>query len=243
MKIDNLKPTIVALFTVIFLSCQDKSAPVAPGEEAVPYNENAMEMDLYLSDQLLPSGRYHDNIVRDLRKFPSMVDTAYHHILEQQFLFPYEHNVLLIGFDDTTRALVDAGEYHAWDSLNAEYKLDDMAAQDTWYRLRFQCCIHIIYLEPIYEVLPGVNYAGRNLTNERKRILYPRAYGDTLSYFYRCGGDCTFDGCLYYEYLYFRSVQRRVEYVGYWRSDSGTEKPEWWDEANENRDEYFDKLW
>jgi hypothetical protein len=242
MKANYLIVIFMIIAVVASTRCADDSGRPNPIDEQVPYNENAMLMDLYLSDQLHPSGLYHDNIVKDLDNFRSMVGQEYYHILEQIFYFPYQHNVLLIGFDDTTRAMVDAGEYHAWDSLNAEYKLEHMITYQTFYALYFECCLHMHYLQPIYEILPGVTYVTKSITSERHSILFPRAYGDTLSYFFKYG-DCNMDMCKYFEYMYFVSCNRKAEFIGYWRSDSGIPQPEWWDEAYKNWQEYSDKFW
>jgi len=230
------------LLSATFLGCEEDIPPLDPVDYVVPYDENAMLMDLYLSDQLVPSEQYHDRIVKDMGQFAALIDTAHHHILEQKFYFPFEHDKLLLGFDDTTRVKVDAGEYHAWDSLNAEYHVEEITAHYTWHHLEFACCLHMLYLKPVYEVLPGLESVSLSLTNVRASNVFPGASGDTLSYFFIKGGDCNFDFCAYYEFLYCRSVNLNAEVMGYWKSDSGTEEPAWFVEAYKNYYEYWDRF-
>jgi hypothetical protein len=239
VHINNASLLILVAFVTVVCGC-DSDSPVNPEQdEEIEYDENAMLMDLYLSDQLLPSGEYHDKIVLDKKRTAELVDSTYKYMLGMKFYFPYIDDQLIIGFDDATTALIDTSLYSAWDSLNEEYQLQGINKSRNSYSLYFECCLHMGYLEEIYKTLPGVLYVNKNWTTPRAGMLYPRAYGDTISYAYRRGHNCEWGSCATYEYLYVRSINREVEIVGYWNSYSSIPRPAWMQEVKVNMDTYW----
>lgn len=232
------------LFVVLFNNCTSSKKPNSTGTDTLAYNQDAMLMDLYLSDEIKPSPDYYDRIARDIYKIKNKYYEEYSDILRIGFRFPYVHNELLMAFDDTTTQKVKAGEYHDWDSLNAEYSLVELYDHTDFYELQFECCSHMYYLAPLYGKLPGVRYVNRNWTNEPNSNIYPKVKGDTLTYFYKHGWECSLaGGCANYEFLYIRSYRKIVEIVGYWNYKEHPNYPEWWDEAYQNVNDYWDTLW
>ena len=236
---------LMLLCIALFVSCNNE---LTPTQDHIDYDSrdlNVILMDLYLTNEVFPSFDYYYRVKRDLRSIELLYGETYPCIHEIDFRFPYNHNEFRVVVDDDTKLLIDAGEYPAWDSLNAYFNLDTLIDYGDYYLLRFNCCCSMAILDrDYYNKLPGIVNTDPNgllhyypITN-----LFPRVFGDTLSYLYSyCDGPDLCGGCYFVEYHYFRSVERKIEFVGTWNSISGEPCPDWWyDEAYLNDWEYYE---
>ena len=244
----NSMNILLVVFALVLTNCTTSTEPGDTGIDTLAFSQDAMLMDLYLTDEIVPSLNYYERIASDLRQIKRRYFNRYPDMIGLSFKFPYSHNELLIEFDDTTSQKVLAGEYHDWDSLNNEYGLIEVSEGypgSNLFILEFECCYHMYYLEQLYGELSGLLDVSRNwyVVLERLWNVFPKVRGDTLTYFYDYGRNCDVDwGCSSLEYLYFRSIDGRIEFVGYWEYDYQN-YPEWWDEAYENYDDMLGWFW
>jgi len=241
----NLWLFILAVGLSSFFCCQDTVEPINTDNDPIDYEDcdrNALRMDLYLSNTARPSFDYYHNILDHMKLIDEDYGDTYSDILWIGFRFPYMEDELIVSVDDTTRSLIDSGEYQAWDSLNTLYDLDTILVEEHWILLKFLCCSDMTFLDDYYSQLPGITNVSRNWRNWPETNLYPRSYGDTISYLYVYCHDLQPEGgCSYREYLYFRIVRNEIGLVGYWGSHTGEELPDWWfEEAMYNDLQYYE---
>ena len=238
----SFKGLFLILVITGFLCCENAIEPVEPiGFE--DRDLNVLLMDLYLTNEVFPSLDYYYDIKRDLRMIDRRYGSTYPRIRNIKFRFPFRHNELLVITDAETRQLINSGEYHAWDNYNSLFKLDTLIDRRHYYQLRFKCCSHMVFLDnDYYSALPGFTTVTKNATNYPETNLIPRAFGDTLSYLYMYCKPVGWvgEGCEYREYYYFRFVERELDFVGSWSTNSGEARPDWYDEALLNEGEYYE---
>jgi len=241
----NLIILFVTVAVALFVSCEDATQPKNTRNGPIDYDDcdrNALLMDLYLSNAARPSFDYYYDIVKHLEEIEEDHGATYSDILRIRFRFPYMEDALIVSANDTTRSLIESGEYVAWDSLNALYDLDTVFVEEHWILLKFLCCSDMTFLDGYYSQLPGITNVSRNWSNWPYTNLYPRSSGDTISYLYsHCQGSTIEGGCPGYEYLFIRFINNVFEFIGYWGSHTGEELPDWWyEEAMYNDLQYFE---
>ena len=233
--------TMIGIASILLLnSCTENTSPIKEEAENPTIDEKAMLMDLYLTDAIKPSLDYYSRICKDFSRIHHKYDYEYSHILNVGFRFGYVANKLILKYDDTTAALIDSLEYSAWDSLNAEYSMQSYyKGLRNHYILFFECCTHMTYVADLYRELPGIEYVSKNWMSRPYSGVYPRANGDTMSYYFEKCVNFTFEYCEYKEYLYIKTSDKGIEFIGFRDSRDQTEKPSWWLEATSHFNDWW----
>jgi hypothetical protein len=160
------------------------------------------------------------------------------------FLPPWAPGSIIVGFDDVTARLVEAGLYKEWDGLNQRFILEKANLSSIRYGMAFlefsARKVHPKYIAGQYETLAGVEYAEPDYyTGDCSNIyVYIPDYdggifsgnldSHTRYYLFRKGdGDCP-DGCTINEYWLFSVDDKGISYLGYYNPDETSEKPDWW---------------
>ena len=240
----NYSLITIIVFGFLLNGCFSTTEPNGNGTDTLAYNQTAMLLDLYLSDTVKPSMLYYERIARDFQSLKERHWDEYADFFRLSIYFLYTHDNLSVAFDDTTTQQVRDGEYHHWDDLNEEYGLIEMVERRAYWRLTFECCSNMYWLGQIYADLPGVVSVRRNLRSLPESNIYPKVRGDTLTYYFvLCHGWDPAGGCQNYEYLYVRSARYNPRIIGYWNSEYFPNYPDWWAEAQENVDDWYDLMW
>ena len=225
---------IMGIACILLLNnCSENTSPIREDSADPAINEQAMLMDIYLTDAIRPSLDYYHRICRDMKSIHRKYDDEYSHVLNVGFRFAYTSNSLTVKFDETTAALVDSMEYTAWDSLNIEYGVNSYRkGLRNRYYLYFECCSHMKYVADLYRELPGIEYVSKNWMSLPNSGVYPRTDGDTMLYYFERPEYCVdWNLCYGYKYLYIKTYDRQVELLGYWNTREEAERPAWFREA------------
>ena len=204
----------------------------------MPYSETeAKAIALCLSGELEAPENLSNRIMWDLVAIRSAFGDEYEMIKAITFHPPWLEGCFIVAFDDTTYQKVAAGEYRAWDQLNARFRISRIDTTNLYgyVVLHFKGDLHPQRLAEIYSDLPGITYAEPNGIEGDSPNLYARQTENGLTYLFRYAeGDCL-SGCMYNEYWYFVFKRGRPVLVGHWVFDTKTPLPNWWNEAKLNR--------
>jgi hypothetical protein len=160
------------------------------------------------------------------------------------FLPPWAPGSIIVGFDDVTARLVEAGLYNEWDGLNQRFSLEKANLSSIRYGMAFlefsARKVHPKYIAEQYETLSGVEYAEPDYNTGDCSNIYPyipdydggilsgNLDGRTRYYLFRKGdGDCP-AGCTINEYWLFSADADGIKYMGHYNPDESPEKPDWW---------------
>jgi hypothetical protein len=161
------------------------------------------------------------------------------------FLPPWAPGSIIVGFDDATAKLVEAGLYTEWDGLNQRFSLKKVNLSSIGYGMAFlefsARKVHPKYIAGQYKTLAGVEYAEPDYNIGDCSNIYPyipdyyergMSFGDLTDtaryYLFRKGdGDCP-SGCTINDYWLFTVDEDGIHYMGHYNPDESPEKPEWW---------------
>ena len=156
-------------------------------------------MALWLSGELSPPQELHLRLLRDLGAIRSVYGDSIERVNQIRFRAPWGVSQTIVGFDEETYPLVEAGDYHAWDGLNQTYQLS-RTKTSTFGRsvlLRLEGLLHPERLSDSYAALPGVTYAVPNGVAGDASNIIPSIGTGGITYIFRdAWGDCP-AGCIY----------------------------------------------
>lgn len=176
---------------------------------ATPRDDVNLELlSIEMSGGLTADQETYDRVTWDIEQIrglsPETSDIHYNGSLDGYQLF--------LALDEATAAAIDAGTYSAWDCLNDYYGLE--SATRTSYSfgefatLRLEGIYSTSLLEPLYEQLPGVEYAdGLGPGFHRGRSICGVVDSSSTHHYFivvDAFGDCP-SGCIYEDVRYFTS--------------------------------------
>jgi hypothetical protein len=196
---------------------------------ATPRQDEGLER-LALSldaDRIVASTDTYERVVADVAAIralaPSLADIDYRGFDDAK--------QLLVNMDDEGNALLEAGQYAAWDCLNEFYGLQqaEITVLDgidvTYATLTLKGLYNLGLVAEAYEQLPNVTSVGANVFVGDGPTMCAARAGEVYEYVVdRRGGDCP-AGCTTHDATYFvSSASGVVDEVETW--DEGT-APEW----------------
>jgi hypothetical protein len=201
-------------------------------------NAEAEAMALWLSGQLVaPQALYHE-VGEELTSLRTEFSDSIPQLSTTGFILPKHPSYLSIGVEDWVISSYQKGEYTAWDSLNALYRVDTIEVHDqSWpasdfVALRFEGMLNPDSLAAVYDGLPGFRYVSASGNFGDYPCLYPWKDENGLSFLLRYAwGDCP-SGCAYQEFWYFRVMSDHIELLGHY-DPRNEQAPDWWDEARQ----------
>ena len=155
-------------------------------------------MALWLSEELSPPQELYLRLLRDLRAIRSAYAGSKERINQIRFWAPWAVSRTIVGFDEETHPLVEAGDYHALDGLNETHQLSRITSLfGPSLLLQFEGLLHPERLSELYAPLPGVIYAVRNgIVGDASNIIPSTGTGGITYIFRDAWGDCP-AGCIY----------------------------------------------
>jgi hypothetical protein len=238
---NRIKTIILFLCFIIFIAGGCKNGITDQDFEPTPEDiEEAEIMAICLSGEISAPQKLKEQLLDDLSYIRNDVGDDFEAIDSIRFFPPWVPGCVLLGLNDSAAQKIISGEYDAWDTLNEEYPVAEI---DTNFIPGFSTAV--IYFEDIlnprrlselYEQLPGVRFAEPNFYMHSLRTLpdvYPRIEGDGITYLFR-DYVSLFDS----EYWYFGSSNGQPVFIGYWNVLEDTTEPDWWSEAEQNREQY-----
>ncbi len=213
-----------------------------PPEHTPKENEEAELITLCLSGNLVAPDDLYNQALEDLVAIRSTFGAEFESIKHITFRTPWIVGSLIVGFNDATAQKVANGEYYAWDEPNKKYqvtKIDKgLVGSIGSVVLHFKGRLHPRRLAKLYAVLPGVRYAQPNVRIGDSPTIYPRKIESGITYLFRAAwGDCP-SGCINSVYWYFVVEGDQPVFIGHWTPNEESQKPDWWDEANQNIEQY-----
>ena len=135
---------------------------------------------------------------------------------------------LMVGFDATHLAEVQAGTYSHWDCPNSWYELQSTSSLGSAIQLNFEGIYNMPLLATEYATLPGVQYAERNWMAGGGSTICGTIDGNTWHIVMVHGyGDCP-SGCINRDYYYFTTIPGGAPvYVDSWANSSSNQAPSW----------------
>lgn len=241
---------ITITFTITLLGCESDSPtmsrPSIPVLFATPMdNEEAELAALWLSGQIVAPVSLYRTIDHDL----SIIREQWLDSIPQVSIkfFPYwRPSQISFGFYPDSCVSIEAGEYHAWDSLNAFYRLDSMDfANPIWssfcyVAFTFEGRLNPMVLVDQYAGLPGLGFVYTDGSVGDRSVLLMYREDQEVKYFFRhAWGDCP-SGCIHSEIFYFFVKNDSALFVDSYRFDwQNDDRPAWWDMVVLAMDNYW----
>lgn len=212
---------------------------------------------LYLSGELYPPLVLTERITRDLAAIRSTYRQQLSYVSDRGdsltccgFRAPWVLSRIQVEFDGPTAIAASAGQYHAWDDLNAEFGTRIVEIRrERFFSLETERRVHPDRLAERYASLPGAVGALRTGYAGDGPNVYGRETLDGMTYLFRRGWmDCP-EWCINNEFWYFRFEKHRPVLVGHFAVVDGVTAyppilPDWWFDARENVIQYYGQpLW
>jgi len=246
LKMRSISLFCLTIFLCLILANYDERSPVRSNSDlnSTPMeNEEAELAALWLSGELVAPEYLYNKIRDDLDLIRSTWQDS---VSEVEIIFnPYwQSSYLSFGFYQNTYDSILSGDYHAWDSLNEVYHVNNMSFIDeiTHVSLHFEGKLNPIVLVDIYAGLPGTRYIHSGATvGDYPMLLIFNARGKLKYFFRNAWGDCP-AGCIYSTYNYFEVVDDSAIHRGAWYPETPEDydnAPIWFDTVLMARDNYF----
>ena len=244
-----MKVIILLLFAISFclvvFSCDDRS----PVSSILDLNTTPMENEeaelaaMWLSGELVAPVKLYEQIRDELFLIRSTWQDS---VTETGIVFvPFlRASYLSMGFSSATYDSILAGTYHAWDSLNSYYRMEDMSFIEmlTHVSMIFEGRLNPILLAEAYSGLPGSRYIQAGGFVGDMPLLWIYNARGKLKYFFRnAWGDCP-AGCIYSTFNYFEVVDDSAIHRGSWYPEYPPDydnAPVWFDTVLMARDNYY----
>ncbi|UCF04737.1 MAG: hypothetical protein JSV33_12550 [bacterium] len=193
--------------------------------------EEAELIALFLSGEITAPETLTVHILNDLRAIRYRYGNRHVPILTVPFVPPAPPSCFYITFDDTTTQKIEGGTYHAWDSLNATYGLNEVRPVFGGdFNLYFDGRLNPWRLIEFYETLPGFVTAHVCPRIGDSPNIYPHRTLDCFYYLFRdAWGDCL-SGCIFSEFWFYKVEEYVPSFIGHWDPQEDPEEPEWWPE-------------
>ncbi len=234
---------ITLFFLVAVLSCGRKTtSPDEPTDLELTPRENveAEEAAIMLSGDLVAPQDLYEVLMEGFGLLREKYADSIPYV-NIRFSLPYGPSTIGLMMSDSAGDEIIAGNYFAWDSLNARYKCSTI---DTVI-FPWGLCVSIVFegrynvylLSDNYANLPGVEVAEPGQGRIDRPITYVWFYDvANLAYLVRdAWGDCE-AGCACSHFYYFKQQSDDIIFIGDWGPEYEDGQlippPGWWEEAH-----------
>lgn len=199
----------------------------------------AEEIAVYLSGELRPPAPLADSVFEELERIRETFGDTVPIVDGARFRLPWFVNQIVIRFTEEGARQFEAGDYDAWDSLNAALGVERIEPSGFFDSspsvvVHFGPVLNIRRVLELYEGLPELKWMEDNGFAIDGTGVYPRTLEGRRTYLFRdVWGNC-FTRCGVVGNWYFEVRAGEVSFLGADDPENDSEPPPWWEEAREN---------
>jgi hypothetical protein len=230
---------ITAIFLVFTCSCKKSSTSLNSefDPEQLEYSAEdsieAFELALWYEGNFLPSKTTIKNMLFSINYLRYTFGNTIPVLYQNRFMPPWKIGQLVVGFDDSTAALVRNHQYDGWNQLEAHLRPDTLLhyPDDLGHALLgFDEPYNPLYLSELYESLPGIEWCEPNGIGFAGGTfpIFPGYIQNAMSFIF-------VENYSYIpsKYYYFKYIENEPIFVGV-NDLSDQINPDWWQEASGN---------